>query len=384
MSIRRVFDISLAAFLVIGTYFWQAHIPQGMNPIEYTYNIQELFFRYGVVWLFGLTLFVEPLRKANLKTLGVLLLYVLAISTMISFDIQQRRQILNLFVGILFFKIVVENFDFKALRFIVWCLFGILLVNVIFCFLQMANHDPVFVAMNKTVQGFPRPVGLMRLEAHLGTMAAILGPLLVIVSPWLLIVTLPLFYFGTSSVAIVAFILSMAFVFWGRVPKRTFILAAVLILLAGVYYIVKFDMPGGNFGYRFHVWFMGLREVLTRTMFYGFGIGSWALWAPQTAQQTNSDPLTWLWAHNEYLQVFFELGIVGLIILLVWLKDSVSAYLGSGRGPIIKCLFASFISLALVSTCHFPFHLGRLAGISVFVLALFHAAVNQERKTLCA
>lgn len=373
MAIKSLFHYTLIAFLVISTYFFLP-TPQAQmaNAVDYAYQIQELFIRYGIILLFAISLLLKPERKFQAKELGFFLLYIICIGTFMNFDMQMRRSILNIFFGIFFIKLIVEYFDFRYLKAVIWGLFGIVLINVLFCYLQKLNIDPLFRPISNTVQGFPHPVGLMRLEAHLGVISAIIAPMLVIISPWLVLFVLPLLWYSTSSAAIGAFIISMGFILYRR-SKLLFIPAIFLLITAGVFYVLKYDMPGGNFDYRFGVWFHAISETLRHSMFYGFGIGSFAKWAPTTDQATNPDKLVWIWAHNEYVQLFFETGIVGLITCVVWLRKETIEFFSVVKNKQHDCLFASFLALGLVSIFHFPFHIGRLAGISLFSISLYKA-----------
>lgn len=297
---------------------------------------------------------------------------------MIAFDLRQRAQILNLFLGLVLYKMILENFDFRFLKNAAAVFFWILYANLIFCVLQVFDMDPIHQSFGGVIKGFPQPVGLMRLSEHLGTLSAILAPAIAILSPWLVLVAIPLVFFSKTSGAVACLVLSLSFLIYRSKGLKFLIPFLLLALSAGTYYVLKVDMPGGNFHYRFIVWFMGIKEVLRSSLYLGLGIGSWFQWAPQTDQLTNPQPLTWLWAHNEYLQVFFELGAVGLVILLVFLSNRFKQFEQTEKSFELDCLFASFFSLCLISVLHFPFHMGRFAPLAVFIMALFHTKMIED------
>lgn len=376
---QKFFHWSLVAFLSVSTFFYW-RLPQGFNgdPGMYGYILQELFFRYGVIWLWGCGLFLNALRKPSMKDLGVFLLYVMVVSAIIAFDVRQRSQILNVFLGLVFYKTIIEYFDFKFLRTIAMTFFWILFANLVFCFLQYFNIDPIHKEISGTIVGFPQKVGLVRLSEHLGTLCAITAPLTAIISPVLLVVVLPLIYYSHTSAAVVSLIVALSFLIYRRLGFKWLLGFLLLTVSVGAFYILKYDMPGGSFGYRFTVWLMGLRQVMGTSLFMGLGIGSWYQWGPQTRQLTNDIPLTWLWAHNEYLQVLFELGVAGFVMVMVYIKNRFKDFEKAAGNFELDCLFATFISLCLISILHFPFHLGRFAALSVFVMASLHAKTIEE------
>jgi len=326
---------------------------------------------------------MKPERTATLKTFAGFFLYVLGISSFISFDLQQRRAILNIFLGLVFYKMIVEHFDRRYLKVVSLAILAVIAGNILFSIGQIFNVDPLFRHTSDTVVGFPRPVGLMRLEAHLGTLAAITGPLLMMIHPVLIVTVLPLLFWGSASAAVLAFVVSMGFLLYHQLNKKVFFVLFALLAAAGLFYIVNYDMPGGTFDYRLKIWFKSLQAVLPRSPFYGLGIGSFARWSPQSAQATNDSPLVWIWAHNEYIQLLFELGIVGVFFFWRWFKERFQDLRRCVKDVQFRYAFASFLGLSIVSFFHFPFHLGRLAGISLFSIALVHALALDNERTVC-
>mgnify|MGYP001476060433 FL=1 len=87
--------------------------------------------------------------------------------------------------------------------------------------------------------------------------------------------------------------------------------------------------------------------------------------------------LTYLQAHNEYLQVFFETGFVGFfsfVLFGVWLfyrlwKARPWSY--ELRGAV-----CSLACLALISFVSFPFRIGMTAFGGILTLVALHGALN--------
>lgn len=112
---------------------------------------------------------------------------------------------------------------------------------------------------------------------------------------------------------------------------------------------------------RFEHWsmFMGWWQDNANPLF-GTGIGSFE-WLGPMIQQMNKEKAMFLFMHNEYLQVLFEGGIVGLTLaLLVWL-------IGFWRARKETWLVLSYASLSMLMMTQFP--------LRFFVSALFTALI---------
>lgn len=371
MIITRSFlNWTLLIFMTASTMFFLPITPQtntGGDPVAYSQMMQELFFRYGALFVIACGMMMKPLRTSDLKLIGLFILYSIIISCLMGFGIEQRRAVLNIGIGLILYQTIVEKFDLAFLKTIAWASFWLLVVNLAFCILQIFGLDPIYQHIHPELR-IKDPVGLMALRAHLGTLTAILSPLVCVVSPWLALVALPLLWFSKSSCAVLAFAVSFLFIAYKRFSLKVFIpLVSLLVLGAGAY-IYFYDMPTGDFFYRFNVWLQGISR-LKSNLFFGLGLGSWSgLAISQVQSPDNPELLRWTWAHNEYVQWLVEAGITGLVFITLYIKR------------MLKCanpyIFGSFIALALVSFLHFPFHLGRLAGVAVIVMALQQASLE--------
>lgn len=376
--LNDIFHYCLMAFLFVGTYFY---VPVSkevfeMEGVMFGYAVQELFFRYGTIFLFGLASFMHPKRFFTDKLFIVFMLYTLLSTMAKGFDIDSRRAILNVFFGFIFYKTVVQNFDFKKIKQFGWMFFGLLMLNLVFCGLQFLGKDPLFSSVGLYKAGWKDTlVGMMKLKVHLGVLSAVVAPLMMFVSPWLIIPCIGLLIISQSSAAAIAFLASLILISFHKLPKRTFYLALILICSAFYMYVFKFDMPTGQFGERFQVWFATTTLTLKKDLYFGQGLGTFAGLGVITIQH-NSSPQNWIWCHNEFLQLWYESGVFGLLIVVLFIIQNVKALFKYRLKTIINeyvFLLASFISILCVSFLHFPFHLGRFAGVFIFFMALLAA-----------
>lgn len=387
-----LFKTALKIFIVIGTLFYLGLGPQdkGIDPMQWNYHVQEVFFRYGAMLIFLLSIFLKPRRYLQCKSLATFAVFALVVGTLTGFPMNFRRQMLNLAIGILFYKAVYENIDTAEVKQYAEWMFWLLFANLVLGCMQWFRLDPIF----NHVQGNIAPinehvVGFMRLRANLGVLTAITAPMLFAVHPLTTLIALPLMWWGMSSASVGAFVISLGFLLYFRLRRWGFYSLFILVAVAGAYFVLKYDMPGGQFDERFKIWFVTASAALKNAPFMGLGLGKFSEWLPLMMQKTVSTPLVWAWAHNEFIQVFFEMGIAGFVMLIAYIRGRFSDFFGNPKNMKdhgSQALFACFMSVLFVSFFHFPFHVGKLAGICVFIMAFSHAKSNEaydEKDKLC-
>ena len=372
------FHYLLLAFIGMSTYFYIPVNPnsQNLDALMWGYSIQELFFRYGTMFLFGISSFLRPKRSFTDKFFIIFVIYTLLSCAMKGFTPEMRHGLLNIFFGFIFYKTLVEHFDFKKLKMFGWMFFALACANLLWCGLQFIGQDPLFSDANTVKAGWQDTlVGLMRNKVHLGALVAVTAPLMLLVSPWLVIPCIPLLFISQSSAAALSFVISMGLIAYIKLSRRTFLLLVALLVLLGVAYIFFFDMPHGAFGSRFNVWFATISMGLRQDPYFGQGIGAFAKMNVVTVQ-TNGVPQNWIWTHNEFIQLFYETGFIGIGIAILFIIQNVKAMFVHK----IKYLqdhyvffLASFVAILCISFLHFPFHLGRFVAVFIFFMALLAA-----------
>ena len=73
--------------------------------------------------------------------------------------------------------------------------------------------------------------------------------------------------------------------------------------------------------------------------------------------------------HNEFLSILYEFGVIGFLIFCALLWDICKRLY---RDPIVITLFAIILVYLVSSVGQFPFHLARLAHLSVIFLACYY------------
>ncbi len=144
---------------------------------------------------------------------------------------------------------------------------------------------------------------------------------------------------------------------------------------------------------RWEVWSLAMPEYL-RWPILGQGLGQWRTWAEDWdrvnfAPQAGKNFLVTLQAHNEPLQLLFELGLIGFLLGLLWAAQAglaayrvwlaapsatiPSPWYAWGRAPLERAWIA-VVAAALVNSFGSPvFHLPGQAALVIFALARMQA-----------
>lgn len=305
----------------------------------------QIFLLHFLIAVVILSSFSKKLREVDFRLLGVFYLSAL-LSLCFNFHWPSRLMLLNLFVGVQAIKIVAEYYDFDVKK-TGLTLLSFCWVNVAFIILQHFKLDPHYYPY------FNEIAGTMWRPWMLGCAAVLSIPFIAAVSPVLLIFVAPLLLFCQSKICVFAAVVSALVAF--RV-KPTLIRIGTSVLIVGLY-VVFADV---NFEWtRFTIWLRSSRYI--HSSLYGNGIGAWA--HEGFIRWNGLTPEHWVWAHNEFYQVFFEQGGFGFISLAIFLG---SLIFNNRRNSIKMSVITALIILSLF---HPIFRFGKLLGLCVLSLS---------------
>jgi hypothetical protein len=387
IKLSNVFDYALKAFLFIGTIFF-VPVLAGTNPEEaaaFGYMVQELFFRYGVVTLFALSLSVPRVRALVFQSLPLFLITTVITAILFGFHVQMRSGILNIGMGLLFYKIVYESVDLTKLKTFAWWFGWLLFFNLVWCVLQWNGKDMLWVHVDEgrllgqnAVGLLDKIVGFMRLKVHLGVLAALLTPLVVAYAPAFLLCIIPLVIFSQSSTAAFAVVVTCIVMGVYRMKNVMLAILSFALLAFGVWFICFFDMAagiGGGFYERISVWSSVVGMTFKQCSVIGAVVGRFGALGFTTLQQSGV-PILWKWVHNEFIQAFYEFGAVGMACLIAYIVAIHKKAQEFMKDKAVLVLYASFITIIILSLTHFPWHLGRFVPVMIFLLATLHAKID--------
>lgn len=156
------------------------------------------------------------------------------------------------------------------------------------------------------------------------------------------------------------------------------IASSILTIVIG-YLILGKDLFGDSG--RFAAWKLFMEWWATHAnVWIGAGQGSFVLWATHLQTSIPYHPeSTFPWMHNDFLQVLFELGWIGLTLTLCVIVSAFKATIRSNT----SYLTAALAGLCVTALGNYPFHLmlTAMTGASILLLALASgkSGVHDER-----
>jgi len=247
---------------------------------------------------------------------------------------------------------------------VLWAFVGSAVLQALYGFAQTQGIDPIFV--RTTFQDQWLPVGTLGQQTLYGPFLAAACGAAIFLEPVLLVVLLPAALLTLSSMTF----LSLCAVAGVYVVHRAGLkiaagcLALLIVLGAGAFFLFPSSFAFDDQG-RFQIWRSALKLWSDRP-FFGYGLGSYPVLAPlDQSVKLATEHGYFIQAHNDYVQVLFETGLLGFLVVL-------GAFFEVGRG--IKRTFgtkegkawtAVFAAIAANALGNFTFHVAPLALIGI-------------------
>lgn len=303
-------------------------------------TLQLQFFQYGAVALFITALFTKPVREFEDKFAG---LFLLTCFVNVFFHPSGLQNFGYILFGFLIYYCVVTRV--KNIRPLLWVIFSVALLNTIFAVLQVFDINLIY-----SVTG--RIDGLMTISNHLGIYQALALPVCYVLNPYLAIVPLIGLLLSKCVTAVVAGLVGMCFLLWHKRFKMGSIAFMCFLSSIAGFLALNYTIIIPKVQLRFWVWKESIAQIIQKP-FFGHGIGGFKMTNAIYGQFDNP--------YNLYIEVAYFLGIAGLIVLLLFLKDKIKG----NRAIVASCLILLICGLSQ-SFMDFP----RLAGTAIVLLGL--------------
>jgi len=344
------------------------------------WHAQGQFFQAGLLIIFSLSLFEKPKYQQVInKPLGAFILWAGLLTSYFwikifvtsgNYPIKIFMPFFNILCIVWFYKLCTEYLDRKDIaKIFKWLRYSVILL-LLYCTLQYFKLDEFLSGL---ADSGDQLVGTIGNPSHLAGYLALLSPLffnkkgvLPLILLWFIILLT-----GSASGLFTALVVLVAYL----LIKRRFWLGGGVSFLACFGGVVLLLTKSNFFtsSHRLEVWRMAL-EVFKGKPITGFGLGSFAL----NKFYINRISSIWRHAHNEYLQISFELGIIGLVLIL-WvifnaLKDGWTLR-KDNNGAILISIFVGFICLSCFT---FTMHLWQISVLAMMVYSFIYVLKNNS------
>lgn len=390
LSLKNLGVRLLMGFLAICPIFYDPSKNFGLSSLRIH---QEQFFQIGTIALFSVIL-IENIYLVSF------FLWCVGLYIFFNFPAIGSNYILNMFYGLMLYHIsygLMNEDRFRSFgKVMLWLCFA----NVVFLIAQMAGVELLFMRAGQYTADY---VGLMGLKCFMGMFFAMSVPVMAYFN-WKLTPALfvPI-YLSQSSVAVVGGVAAFLFSVYFKSKKAFFALLAVC-LIAGSLFVFK-DTKTGMFHGRFEMWRVVMRDAMKHPI-TGWGLDSFRHMGEfkpfmymqngmtletraldhktlRIIQETKTFPPgpnadfvrpgdalnPWDHPHNEFISIFYEIGVVGIALFIALIADIVRRF---DRSPEHIAILGLFISVLVFCTGQFPFHVVRLAVFLPVALAAYY------------
>lgn len=292
----------------------------------------------------------------------------------------------------------ISEFNSKQRKIIFYFMLGLFIIQAGWVILQYLNIDPIFDFAGNKAEKLDDTVGISGNHNQVGLFFADITPLVFRFLPWLI----PFLVFGlwnsTTTAAWAGFLVAGGYIIW-RMNKKTFMLFIAFIMFCSMIFFTRFEdfnsitvkervllykhtaqaITKGNI--RITVQDMNgtkIQKVVTCSPWFGFGLGNFMRISPLSQLEYNNrlkqHQHVYRHAHNDLLEVFFEMGWTGLISILLVIANFIIRFLRARKTEILVLSFAGVMAHLVTSMGIFTVH----TAVSGMMLILYLGIVFGE------
>lgn len=319
-------------------------------------------------WLKGFVLWSLIATVANYNKWSFLTLYTIVLMTV-------------------FYQVLCDKLNHKNNIYLLNAICALALIQVGWMILQYCGVWWMFTPRNKIIVPFSNLgycVGFLANPNHAGAFLALALPAF-FRRRWIWFVppVLTGLAMSRSAGAMIAAMVGAGAFMWFVAPRKRWLFVP-LVLLIGIGFVLKFDcsplrlLSGMKVG-RFHAWksIFGVSYAVGHLKWLiGWGPGQFDISFPriyQLAIMKNPALERWAWAHNEFVQLWYEQGIIGLGLILGYLGHQFSKFLKTRKTLITLIAFSGVVVAIVNANANFLFH------TTTAVIALTYLAILEER-----
>lgn len=296
--------------------------------------------------------------------------------------------------------------DNRQVKILINFIVALFILQSIMVILQSFNLDPIFSKITEPESD--DTVGLSGSHNQLGLFYAVSAPYILVTFPWMIMMSVYGIYAATTMSAMagmVAGVLVSLPLFKMTHVKYIAIISIALNLI--FIYFLKFEKNFNDIVVqeRFTLWkhnIIGIEDEfmvtekdvvldtgqnvivtgkVTAKKWLGYGLGNFTRISP-FAQNTYRDKSTkhfYEHMHNDLLEVWFEMGRTGFIIIIICILNIIVLFFRSKKSPILIASFGSFLAHLVTSFGIYTVHTAVSGMMLVITLGLFFGEIRRQR-----
>ena len=287
----------------------------------------------------------------------------------------------NIALGLLLFYLIKTYIQEKDINGIFKIICITALFQVFWLGIQALKIDPIWhpiTAIGDRTVGTVALIGFLGNKNVLGAYLALCLPIFRVRWKWGMPFVILGLFISRSSMAIIAGFSGLAFfeifmaIWQKKIKKLICLFVAIIILLTGFFLFV--DKPNLD---RVVIWKKLVAQTFGWNRIVGQGMGRFINLRIYDKTKTRWDN-----PHNEFLQIYLELGIIGLLLFLGYLIDLFVRLIKFCKTEVEVMLFAGITVILVNSLGMFPFQLAPTAFLGIVYFGLLEGILCQRRQNL--
>ena len=295
--------------------------------------------------------------------------------------------------------IYISKIDFKKREFLLKCITIMAVIQCLWTIVQFFQLDPFFryvgsLDITEITPGVKinDSVGLSGSRNQLGLYLSNTLPLILNYSVWFLPFSLFALFCSTTSASIIGGF--SACIFYVSFLKRKFLpLLLIVFILAGLCFYTKFETINDIIiNERITLWKATIQAVkdgklymnvnnLNQTVYcnswFGFGLGSFIIYSPMSQMYMVYNHF-YEHAHNDYLEILFDMGYIGFFVVILILADLLFKFIKAKKTKFLvlvsACLLSHFINALNIYTVQTAVS----GSLLILFLGLFYGEIRRQ------
>ena len=235
---------------------------------------------------------------------------------------------------------------------------------------------------------------------QLGTFFALTLPVALYIHPLFALLSLAGIFISKSAFAFISGI-SGGLIYFYFIRKKIFKILLILILPIFLLFYFKYadKLTSADFKTRGGVWKYAIQSTLKGNIniehfgnnitiktnsLYGYGLGKFLLYFPFVPQKSNHFNFAtekFNHAHNDYIEIFFELGIIGIISLIALLTNFFKNFISAKKSKELIMLFSCLVVYLLNSSGNFLSQIAVSGMLLMIYYGMFKGAMRENGQT---
>lgn len=339
--------------------------------------LQMMFFDYGCLFIFFLSLLVKPKREFSNYNIPIIFLYCSIFSI---FSRAFSPMLLHLLCAFLFYYAIITCMAQEEIYNITIIFLITAWINIAALFFQILGADLIYKPKDTEAamtMNWPVKCGFMGLNKHLAIFLAMVSGFSYSYYWLFSILILGIILYLKSLTALIGFLVILL-LFFARKRKINILpyLTVLPVIAIAFIFITKTFY---KFTVRWEVWNIALKEIF-HNIFLGKGLGNFHLPGMSISGETVlSPPIS-----NEYIKAMAEFGllpflIIALSIFLYFRK----LYLKTKQYNDVQVLFRAVMVILVMCLFQDMLHFARLGGVILIIVALFELSMITKKEAIC-